>query len=165
MGASVRETHKIYRLELLLPVVKSNGGKMLSLFSIALHDRDSPTDVIPRPGRRELRHIPDPSAASPFGTRCLAFSRAYSCRPRLYLSYEITHYYTRYRALVKCFFPLNPKIRGFPSARGGTALFLPCGAPRRVIESARAAAGRAESGKRRPAHGRSDYRPAAAAAG
>ena len=47
--------------------------KCFSLFSIALHNRDSPTDVIPRPGQRTRRHPFVPSAASPFGTRCLAF--------------------------------------------------------------------------------------------
>ena len=57
----------------LHPVVKSMAAKMLSLFSIALHNRDSPTDVIPRPGHRTHRHASGPSAASPFGTRCLAF--------------------------------------------------------------------------------------------
>lgn len=51
-----------------------NGGKKcFSLFSIALHNRDSPTDIIPRPGNRTLRHLCGTSAASPFGTRCLAF--------------------------------------------------------------------------------------------
>ena len=47
---------------------------MLSLFSIALHNRDSPTDVIPRPGNRTLRHTCGTSAASPFRTRCLSFA-------------------------------------------------------------------------------------------
>ena len=65
--------HKNNRPE-LLPVVKNSWRqKCFHLFSIALHNRDSPTDIIPRPGNRTLRHLCGTSAASPFRTRCLAY--------------------------------------------------------------------------------------------